>query len=324
MRRVIVVIGEALIDLLVRPDGRVEAAPGGGPFNTARTIARLGQPAAFAGRLSTDAFGRRLRDVLAADGVDLQLVESTDDPTTLAVVEAGIDGAADYRFHLDGTSAPGLGPALLERLGRPRALHLGTLGLVLEPLGSTVERAVERVPPETLVMLDLNARPAALPDGVGRAAWTRRVERLLERVDVMKASVDDLDWFRPRMATHAAAASIVAAGTVAVLLTDGAAPVRIVTADWTRDVEPPRVEVVDTIGAGDAFGGAFLARWIGEGRVREDLEDADAVVDATRLAVRVASVTCTRAGADPPAAAELEGGSDRQPVRGMQADRAGL
>ena len=142
MRRVIVVIGEALIDLLVRPDGRVEAAPGGGPFNTARTIARLGQRVAFAGRLSTDAFGRRLRDALAADEVDLDLVDSTDDPTTLAVVEAGAAKAAEYRFYLDGTSAPGLGPAVVERIDTPSALHVGTLGLVLEPLGSTVELAV--------------------------------------------------------------------------------------------------------------------------------------------------------------------------------------
>jgi fructokinase len=311
MRRVIVVIGEALIDLLVRPDGRVEAAPGGGPFNTARTIARLGQRAAFAGRLSTDAFGRRLRDVLAADGVDPRLIESTDDPTTLAVVEAGADGAADYRFYLDGTSAPGLTPAVVERLGRPAALHVGTLGLVLEPLGSTVELAVDRVPPHSLVMLDLNARPAAMPDDVDRAAWTRRVERLLERVDVVKASLEDLHWFRPQLSPHVAAESIVSAGVRAVLMTDGPAPVRIVADLWTRDVESPRVEVVDTVGAGDAFGGAFLARWIGEGRARDDLEDVDAVVDATRLAVRVASITCTRAGADPPTAAELEAGPDR-------------
>jgi fructokinase len=311
MRRVIVVIGEALIDLLVRPHGRVEAAPGGGPFNTARTIARLGQRAAFAGRLSTDAFGRRLRDVLEADGVDLRLIESTDDPTTLAVVEAGADGAADYRFYLEGTSAPGLRPAVVERLGRPAALHVGTLGLVLEPLGSTVELAVDTMPPETVVMLDLNARPAAMPDDVDRAAWTRRVEQLLDRVDVVKASVEDLDWFRPQLSPHAAAESIVSAGVRAVLMTDGPAPVRIVADRWTHDVESPRVEVVDTVGAGDAFGGAFLARWIGEGRARDDLEDVDAVVDATRFAVRVASITCTRAGADPPTAAELEAGPDR-------------
>ncbi len=304
MRRVIVVVGEALIDLLVRPDGRVEAVPGGGPFNTARTIARLGQPVAFAGRLSTDAFGRRLRDALAADGVGLDLVEATDDPTTLAVVEAGADGAADYGFYLEGTSAAGLGPAVVETLGRPAALHVGSLGLVLEPIGSTVELAVGRMPPETLVMLDLNARPAATPD---REAWVGRVKGLLGRVDVVKASVEDLRWFSPDSDPQVAADAVVAAGPGVVLLTDGAAPVRIVTAGRRHIVEPPRVEVVDTVGAGDVFGGAFLAAWIGEGRHRAHLAVAADVVEATRFAARVASISCTRRGADPPRVSELSG-----------------
>ncbi len=304
MRRVIVVIGEALIDLLVRPDGRVEAAAGGGPLNTARTIARLGQRVAFAGRLSTDAFGRRLRDALATDGVDLDLVDSTDDPTTLAVVEAGADGVADYRFYLEGTSAPGLDAGVVERMGRPAALHVGTLGLVLEPIGSTVELVVRSMPPDAIVMLDLNARPAATPD---REAWVGRVERLLGRVDIVKASVEDLRRFRPDTEPQTAADAVVAAGPRVLLLTDGAAPVRIVSAGWMRTVEPPRVEVVDTVGAGDVFGGAFLATWIGEGRDRDGLAAADAVVDATRFAARVASISCTRPGADPPWASELGG-----------------
>ena len=304
MRRVIVVMGEALIDLLVRPDGRVEAAAGGGPLNAARTIARLGQRVAFAGRLSTDAFGRRLRDALATDGIDLDLVDSTDDPTTLAAVEAGADGAADYRFYLEGTSAPGLGPAVVERMGRPAALHVGTLGLVLEPIGSTVELAVRRVAPDAIVMLDLNARPAATRD---RRTWAARVERLLRRVDVVKASVEDLHWFRPDTDQQLAGDAVVAAGPRVLLVTDGAAPVRIVTAAWRHTVEPPRIDVVDTVGAGDVFGGAFLATWIGQGRDRDGLAVADAVMDATRFAARVASTSCTRPGADPPRASELGG-----------------
>jgi fructokinase len=302
MRRVIVVMGEALIDLLVRPDGGIDAAPGGGPFNTARTIARLGQRVAFAGRLSTDAFGRRLREALAADGVDLTLVDSSDDPTTLAVVEAGAGGESGYRFYLEGTSVPGLGYAVAERIGRPAALHVGTLGLVLEPLATTVETAVGRVPTDTLVMADLNARPAATPD---RAAWVARIERLLGRVDVVKASADDLRWFRPENEPLEVAAAIVAAGPRLVLVSDGPGPVRIVTSRWTRNVEPPPVEVVDTVGAGDALGGAFLAAWIGGHRDRERLTDAEAVLEATRFAVRVASMSCSKAGADPPTSAEL-------------------
>ena len=302
MRGVIVVIGEALIDLLVRPDGRIEATAGGGPFNTARTIARLGQQVAFAGRLSTDAFGRRLRDRLVSDGVDLGLIVETDDPTTLAVVESDATGDAGYRFYLIGTSAPGLGSDAVEAIVRPAALHIGTLGLVLEPIGSTAEAVVGRMPPETLVMADLNARPTATPD---RAAWVSRIERLLGRLDVLKASVDDLRFFRPGEEPVDTAAGIVKDGPSVVLLTDGPRPVRILTPGGSRTVEPPRVEVADSVGAGDAFGGGFLAAWIAAGRGRPDLADRDAIIEATSFAVRVASITCTRPGADPPTASEL-------------------
>ena len=180
MRGVIVVIGEALIDLLVRPDGRTEATAGG-DRSASRTIARLGQRVAFAGRLSTDVFGHRLRHRLVSDGVDLGLIVETDDPTTLAVVESGVTGDVSYRFYLVGTSAPGLGMDAVEAIVSPAVLHIGTLGLVLEPIGSTVEAVVGRMPPETLVMADLNARPSATRD---RAAWVARIERLLGRMDV--------------------------------------------------------------------------------------------------------------------------------------------
>jgi len=321
MRGMIVVIGEALIDLLVRPDGRVEATPGGGPFNTARTIARLGQPVAFAGRLSSDAFGRRLRDRLVADGVDVGLVVDTEDPTTLAVVESGAGGEAGYRFYLAGTSAPGLGADAIERIGQPIALHIGTLGLVLEPIGTTIEALVDRMSPATLVMVDLNARPAATPD---RAAWVGRIDRLLGRVDVLKASVDDLRWFRPGSSAIDVAEAVVAAGPRVVLLTDGAGPVRIVTAGDVRTVQPPPVDVVDTVGAGDALGGGFLAAWVGARRGAADLHDGGALVDATSFAVRVASITCTRPGADPPTSAEVAQASAGWSVRGMQAPAADL
>jgi len=124
----IVVAGEALIDLLAHPDGRMVAVPGGGPFNTARTIGRLGGTVGFLGRLSTDRFGTLLRDALVRDGVDLSLTTSTDEPTTLAVAELDERGAATYRFHTAETSAPGLtvdavraalADALGVRVGRP-------------------------------------------------------------------------------------------------------------------------------------------------------------------------------------------------------------
>ena len=107
---VIVVGGEALIDLVLHADGRLAAIPGGGPYNTARTIARLGPTVAFVGGLSTDQLGRRLHDGLVADGVVDTLATVTDAPTTLAVAALDEAGVATYRFYTEGTSATALGP----------------------------------------------------------------------------------------------------------------------------------------------------------------------------------------------------------------------
>ena len=300
----IVVAGESLVDLLVRPDGSVEATPGGGPYNVARALARLGVPVAFVGRLSEDRFGRILRGRLDADGVDLRWIRSTDDPTLLAVAELDEHGTATYRFHTAATAAPGFVPEDLPG-GLPAGttgFHIGTLGLVLEPIATTIEGLVDAAGPEILVVMDLNCRPAAIRDEV---AYRRRIDRLYGRVDLVKASTDDLRWLEPSLDAEAVARSIVSRGPGVVLLTDGAGPVRIVTRDTVDVVPVPAIDVVDTVGSGDAFGAAFLAAWVEAGRGRGDLGDRAAVTDATRFAVRVGAVTATRAGADPPTRADL-------------------
>jgi fructokinase len=311
---VIIVAGEALIDLLVAPDGQVAVAPGGGPFNAARTMARLGASIGFLGRLSSDAFGRMLRDRLVDAGVGLGLVVETTDPTTLAVAALDHGGSATYRFYTSGTSAAGLLPDDLPEVGSPVALHVGSLGLVLEPLADAIEALVGRVPPETLVMVDINARPAAITDPAG---WLGRVERILARTDVVSCSLDDLAIIRPDRAPDAAAAEVLALGPRVVLLTDGPRQARIVTRRGTITLEPPPVEVVDTVGAGDAFGGGFLVSWLGAGApaaagdIAEGaraLDDDARLVAATEHALLVASLSATRRGADPPTAAEVAAG----------------
>jgi fructokinase len=311
---VIIVAGEALIDLMVHPDGRLTAVPGGGPFNAARTIARLGQAAGFLGRISTDAFGRILLANLEADGVATDHVATTDDPTTLAVAEIDARGTASYRFYLDGTSAPGLTDAdaadvLTQEVA---ALHIGTLGLVLEPVGTTIERLVGSTPPSVLVMLDPNCRPSATRDA---AAFRARIERLARRADVVKVSDDDLRFVDPNATPDRAIDRLLAFGVRVVLRTDGGRSVEVWTASGRVSVPVPEVEVVDTVGAGDAFGGGFLAAWIGAGLGRVELTSLDQVARAATFAIRVAGLTCTRAGADPPSLDEL-GTAIAQPESG--------
>ena len=287
----LVVTGEALVDLVVTPEGAVAAHPGGGPYNVARTLARLGAPAAYVGRLSTDRFGRRLRSELEADGVRLDWAPDTDDPTTLALAELDPAGTARYRFYTEGTSVPGLTEAALPP--GCRVLYAGTLGLVLEPLATTVERLVAQAPPDVLVAVDPNCRPSAIPDP---AAFRARLARLLERAGVVKVSDEDLAWLAPGRPPVEAARALLAEGAVA-LVTLGADGAIVVTREEEVAIEPVAVRVADTIGAGDAFMGGLLARWTGP--------SLEAVVEAARFAVLIAARTCARPGADPPRASEL-------------------
>ncbi|HEY8198782.1 MAG TPA: PfkB family carbohydrate kinase [Candidatus Limnocylindrales bacterium] len=300
----IVVAGEALIDRIVQPGGRGVAVPGGGPFNTARTIGRLGGEVGFLGRLSTDPSGMALRAALAADGVDLRWAVSTDDPTTEAIAELDGHGAASYRFQLKETAAAGLEPrdVLAAMRSDPQAVHLGGLGLAVEPIASALESGIAALRPATLVMVDPNCRPRAIVD---RDAYVERFRRLLSRVDVVKLSEDDRAYVMPELSADAAASALLALGPTLILLTDGPRAVRVIGRRVAFDVEVPAVEVVDTVGAGDAFGGAFLARFMDRSGARAGLGDERVVRDAVEVAVAVACQTCRRTGADPPRRGEI-------------------
>jgi fructokinase len=300
----ILVAGEALVDLVVLDGDEVGAHLGGGPFNCARTLGRLEQPVAYLGRLSSDRFGSRLRAQLEEDGVRLDAVVDTDDPTTLALAELDAHGAAAYRFYIAGTSAPGLTPeaALAVLPERVEMLHAGTLGLVFEPTAQALEVVIERVAGEALVMLDLNCRPSAIDDP---DAYRARLDRLLQRCDVVKASDADLDYLDPGRPDAEAARALLGAGPAVVLLTRGGRGACVVTAEGDTDVAAPRVDVVDTIGAGDAFGGGFLAWWRRAGLGVTDLTRGEQVVEGTRFACLVAARTCERPGASPPRLTEL-------------------
>jgi fructokinase len=298
----VLVVGEALIDLIVSPDGGIEAVAGGGPFNLARTIARLGVPCAFGGGVSDDAFGRRISALLADDGVATPVSTRLGLPTTLALAELDAGGAATYRFYIDGTSAPDVALPDLPPLDGLQVLAVGTLGLVMHPIADTVDTAVASVGEGTLVFVDPNCRPGTIRD---EAAYRALLDRLFARADVVKVSGDDLAYLDPARPGIEVAQGIVAQGVRVVLFTDGADSVRIVTSDDVVTVPVPAVDVVDTVGAGDSFGGAFLAFWHGDGRSRDDLSDSAAVRATVERAVVVAGITCTRAGANPPRLDEL-------------------
>jgi fructokinase len=296
---VILVAGEALFDLIYDGDESLQGHPGGAAFTTARTIGRLGQPVAYLGRLSTDRFGIRLERMLVADGVRLDAVVRTDEPTTLAMAELDETGSAAYRFYERATSAPGLTPeAALAALPPGVAiLHVGTLGLTLEPMATALEAVVEELSGHALVMVDPNVRPWVIADA---DTYRSRLGRVLARSDVVKVSEEDLAWLEPERSAADAARMLLQGGPRVVLLTRGAEGVQVVTSAGDVPVPAPEVEVVDTIGAGDAFGGGFLAWWRAQGLGREQLDDRAAVVAAATFGALVAARTVARAGASPP------------------------
>lgn len=294
----IVVGGEALVDLVIDPDGAVTAKLGGGPFNAARAIGRLGSAVTFLGALSNDRFGTLLHRQLLDDHVDDAMVQFTELPTTLASAELDDHGAATYHFYIAQTAAPNLHP--LPLIADVNILHVGTLGMVLEPMASTLEAVVAGIGDKVVVLLDPNCRPRVTPDRVGYAA---RLGRMLARADVVKVSTDDLDFIAEN--DHLTGIAMLLQGATVVLHTDGGSAAHIHWADGHIEVPVPAVDVVDTIGAGDSFGGAFAAWWDQAGLGRYDLVNRDAVRAAVAAAVEVAAVSCTRVGAQPPRRDEL-------------------
>jgi len=302
---VIVVCGEALIDMVTTGDSTRRPTPGGGPFNTARALARLEAPAAFLGHFSTDEFGRMLADQLAADGASLALATFGPEPTTIAVANIGGDGLAEYEFLIQGTSAPNLTLDMIpaELPVEVKAVHLGTLGLVLEPMASSLAALVRREHGRRLVMLDPNIRPVLTTD----PQYRPRLDSLISQSTIVKASDADLDWLFPGLDRMAAARALLARGPKMVVVTLGAEGAVGMTASAEVRVPAPAVRVVDTIGAGDAFGAALLAWLHDHGRLSRDLRlDREELRAALEFACLVASITCTRPGADPPRRAELK------------------
>lgn len=291
------IIGENLVDLLVRDDA-VEAVIGGGPLNVARTMARLGSSVQFASGISGDAFGQGIAASLTADGVTLLGPVDSPLPTTLAVVTLRTTGPA-YHFHLAATASFAIEPPITNAFA---VVYLGTLGLLVEPMASIGEALFLAAPPATLTILDPNCRPSATTD-VG--AYRARLDRLYHRADVVKVSVEDLEFLYPDHAVERGAEAILARGARLVVVTDGPNPVHIVHRDYREQIVVPPTNIVDTVGAGDSLTGGFLSWWMGHHLAPTDLDNAELVHRGVRAAIEISRRTCQQRGAQPPFAAAV-------------------
>jgi fructokinase len=308
------VIGEALVDLV--PHGRpgdYRAHAGGSPFNVAVGLARLGNRTALMARLADNAFGRILREAAAAEGIDLSGAPRATEPTTLAVVSVDDDAHATYDFYFEGTADWQWTVAELGGLpADTEVLHCGSIASWTAPGGDLIDRvaAGAHTGGRILASYDPNIRPPVL----GSPERGRElVERSVRHTHVVKASREDLEWLYPSDSLDEIGPRWNDLGAAIVVVTDGADGA-IAYRDGARVLRRPgrTIDLVDTIGAGDAFTAGLLS-----GLVRRDLqtpERAAAISEAVLAevldeAVLVSSVTCERAGADPPRMATPAPGS---------------
>ena len=298
------VMGEALIDILVNPAGEIDSVVGGGPVNTSRTIARLGTDASFIGGLSQDALGKRIRRLLESDSVMCAIDQDCAAPTTLAIASLDDHGSATYQFLIHGTSSLSVTPEIaLKALDlNATAIHIGTLAFVFEPLSQSTRAVVAAMGENQILMMDPNARPSVMDDS---SQFWETFNTSLDRADVIKFSGDDLDFMFPGLTSHEAARDICGRSQAVVLFTDGSLGVHVFTQNEEFHVDVPRIDVVDTVGAGDSFSGGFLSYWDKHNLSRSELQDPSSLRAAVEFGVKVAGLTCQRAGAMPPFAHEL-------------------
>lgn len=287
----IVCAGESLVDVITI--GGVErSVPGGGPMNAAIAAARQAAPTAFVGRVSTDANGDAIWSHLEASGVDLRVAQRGPEPTARAVVTTV--PVQSFRFEGEGTADASMVEADLSPLGPgPHILHAGTLGIFRGSTAGTLARLLDRF--DGLVSFDPNIRPQVFPS---RDEWLAVAGPWLDRADVIKASDEDLDWI------GAGPDDLMARGCGVVLRTLGPGGVEVhLPGGAIFEVAAPRVEVADTVGAGDSFCGAVLVGLLDAGVVTRpvlDTLDRGRWREIVEFGVRVAAITVTRLGADPP------------------------
>jgi len=305
----VVVAGDAFIDLTTSRTARgtpcYEPHPGGSCLNVAVGLGRLRVPVTLLARVSDDEFGGLLRAHLAGSGVLNSYLIPTSDLTGLGVANV-VDGQAGYSFHTAAAADRGLRPEHLTglpgggRLPDGAALHFGSIALLQEPQASTLDGLVRRESGRRLVSLDPNVRPSLVTD---RPAYLARMVGWVAGSDLVKVSDEDLAWLYPGETYQSVAQRWLDSGVALVLVTLGADGAWASTTRARGRVGAVPVEVIDTVGAGDAFmagGLAWLHRMDRLSRDGVSTLDAGALELLLRTATRVAADTCTRSGAQPP------------------------
>lgn len=300
--------GEALIDMIpVEAGGGKAFQPhaGGAIFNTAISLGRLGVPVGFLSGLSSDLFGQQLKSSLEESGVDAGFSIRSDRPSTLAFVELN-DGHATYTFYDENTAGRSLTPDMLPKVPEGiRALYFGGISLISEPCADFYAALADKTAADHVVMLDPNIRKSFIRD---EKTYRARIARMIGVSDIVKVSDEDLEWLVPEGVDLLEKAALLARGKLVIVTRGAAGAIARLTDGTVVEVPARRVDVVDTVGAGDTFNAGVLADL-----ARQDLLEKHAVAaispenirQALACGAAVAAITVSRAGANPPWASEM-------------------
>lgn len=302
--------GEALIDMLPREtvEGTTAFAPfaGGSVFNTSIALGRLGVPTGFFSGLSSDFFGEVLRDTLSHSHVDYSFAAISDRPTTLAFVRL-VDGQARYAFYDENTAGRMLETSDIPMVAETvQAMLFGCISLISEPCGSIYEALMTREVKNRVMFLDPNIRAGFVTD---HATHLARMKRMIALADIVKLSDEDLDWFGETGTHDEIAARWLQHGPKLVVITKGSNGADAYTTTATIRIPGVKVDVVDTVGAGDTVNAGILSSLHTNGLLNKTAIanlNEEQVRSAVALGVRVAAITVSRAGANPPWNHEVE------------------
>ena len=294
------VAGEVLIDLI--PDG-TDRKPivGGGPANTAKALAKIGIETHFIDGISTEDYGQMAKNELVRAGVKLDYVKYSHKPTCLAIVSLSDSGSASYEFVIKNTATFDFTLNWLPnpQSERPSLLHIGTLATVIEPGASVLFEWSQSVAKVAPIVFDPNIRPAVIGD---RKQYVMQVERWVSISSAIKVSDEDIRWLYPFLEIDQVVNNWLTKGPSLIVVTYGDKGLAGYRVGEKVSVDAVKVEVADTVGAGDTVGAILV-----EAIVKDGLNTLSGVRLEMMLkrAAKAAAITVSRSGANPPTRKEI-------------------
>ena len=313
----IICCGEALFDVFLNQEINstsipMEAVAGGSPFNVAIGIARLGGRSALLTGLSRDMLGGRLLGLLETERVSTDYLIRSGNRTTLSLVGVDETGQPAYVFYGLGSADCSVSPDDLPEIGPEiSALHFGSYSIVARPVADAFSILLANAG-DKFVSVDPNVRPTVEPD---LDIWRERVDEYVARADLVKISTEDFQTLYPEANVDERVSDWLNQDVRMVVLTDGGEKVSA----WTRKghvarMMPPSTDVVDTVGAGDSFQAALLAKLLESGgnNLADDIDTMtyNSLEDLLEFAMAAARITCSRRGADLPRLTDIQTGCE--------------